>query len=131
MLSQPRWPSYKLHGTAQSKFLEASPTNLHTSIMGVVQTPDSFSHSPARGSVTSTLQSSELVSRSPSRKSVSLSECEEDTLPTFTNHTSYCISTMQIPSVEDSSSICVSILPKRITALILQSYCIPNLDQPF
>lgn len=32
----PRWPSYKPHGTTHTSVLEASPTNLHTSVLEVL-----------------------------------------------------------------------------------------------
>ena len=90
-LSQPRWPSYKLYGMPQSKFLEACPTNLHTSVMGVGVNSDFAPQSPSRGSISER----------------SMSETDEDGLDINYSRTSYCISTATIPTVE-GENICVS-----------------------
>lgn len=103
-LSQPKWPSYKLHGVSQSKFLDCCPTNLHTSVMGVAPGSESNTtpNSPSNGSLSEQSMTESVRSISVSTSERSMSESEDDFLAPPTSHTSsYCISTMQIPMEEE------------------------------
>lgn len=109
-LSQPKWPSYKLHGVTQSKFLDACPTNLHTSVLSVVPSPDGIPNSPsisdilASDSISTSGSVSGSVTGSISGRSMLEIDSEDEVLLTPPNcHTSYCVTTMQIPTATECS----------------------------
>ena len=130
-LSQPKWPSYKLHGVTQSKFLDACPSNLHTSIMSVIPLPEGIRSSASKGSISDiltgdTLSTSGSVSgRSLSDSSRSISESDDDILAPPNSHTSYAITTMQIPTAVECSGA-VSVLNSRLSGII--SICMIGLN---
>lgn len=82
--------------------------------MGVVQNSDSVPASPFRLSVSGMSVSDKSVSMSER----SMSDSEDEMLSSVSNHTSYCVSTMQIPTVE-TCSVSVSLYIAQITPTIV------------
>ena len=74
-LTGARWPTYKVYGNPPSVALEACVTNLHTSVLDVI---NSGASSPT-----------------------SSYEDGNDGMAAPKTHTSYCVSTMAIPTVDD------------------------------
>ena len=82
--------------------MEACPTNLHTSIMGVVRGSEFAPYSPSRSEQSSISDQVSVSERSMSERS--MSDFDEDVISGLSScHTSYCISTMQIPVAENCS----------------------------
>ena len=80
-LSGSRWPTYKVYGNSPPVAVEACATNLHTSVLDVIN---------------SGISSSVTSSNSSYEESIS---SNIGGLPPAKTHTSYCISTMAVPSV--------------------------------
>ncbi len=111
ILSIPRWPSYKLHGSGNSPVLEPCPTNLHTTIMDVITG----------------------ASPSPPSTPTTPNATDEDVPEASTQITSYVISSMAIPSLNGHNitvnvSACITIHVNIITRIVIKPVKWPSCE---